>query len=102
MKYPMGTIRKSRLEATHELVLAAGARFKSPKLSIDTLRDRVVEADVEVKERKFLKASPIATIQHVSRGEVESAGDHPSTNPSFYPFHAMPETLHHFLEESWL
>src|SRR5258708_31860496 len=102
MKYPMSTIRKSRLESSHELVLTAGAWLESAQPSLDAIRDRMVETDVEVKEWKFFKASPISTIQHVRGSKVESASHHSSLNTSFYPFHPMAETLPDLLEEGWL
>src|SRR6188474_525247 len=71
----MCAIRQGRLETSHVLVLAAGARLETLQLTLDTGLDARVVADVEMQERALLPGAPVAAEQGPIPEQVERACD---------------------------
>src|SRR5262245_9933058 len=78
MADPVHALRRRRVEATHLLELAAGARLEALPPAGDAVLDRGVVADVEVQVAERLQGAPVATVEHASLLHVERAREHPA------------------------
>jgi hypothetical protein len=71
----MSGMRDHRLIAPRQLVLALRARLYRPQSIRDRPFDRLVIAQLEVKERHLLVAPPIAAVKRIRPDEIERPRD---------------------------
>src|SRR5262249_58735260 len=89
----VGAVGEARSEAPDQLVLAPGSRLEAEEASADDLVHSGVEADVEVKERMFLEAPPVAAVEHLVARQIEGAGHHPLAGAGLDQLDPVAEAL---------
>src|SRR5262249_48836596 len=72
---PVRAVGRGHVETAMQLVLAAGAPLEDRDAARDAVVDRVMQADVEVKQVVLLDATPVAAEKVIGVLHVEGAGD---------------------------
>ena len=70
------TLRKERA-AARDLMLPLRTRLHAFQSVVDRPFDRLIVAELEMQERRFVDRAPIASVERVRANEVERSGDRP-------------------------
>ena len=71
----MRRIGERRAIAARELVLSLRAGLDPPQAAVKREVDRLIIADLEMKERPVLDRAPVAAVERVVADEIDGAGD---------------------------
>src|SRR5271165_7277828 len=71
----MRRIGERRAVAARELVLSLGAGLDPPQSAVEREVDRLIIADLEMKERPVLDRAPVAAVERVVADEIDRACD---------------------------